>query len=48
MDTLELTDQDPLDLLYESVRAQRRLSLALEGMIRSHEKSGSMLKTLNM
>ena len=25
MDTLELTDQDPLDLLYESVRAQRRL-----------------------
>ena len=25
MDTLELTDQDPLELLYESVRAQRRL-----------------------
>ncbi len=25
MDSLELTDQDPLDLLYESVRAQRRL-----------------------
>jgi tRNA wybutosine-synthesizing protein 1 len=25
MDTLELTDQEPLDLLYESVRAQRRL-----------------------
>ena len=25
MDTLELTDQDPMELLYESVRAQRRL-----------------------
>ena len=25
MDTLELTDQEPLELLYESVRAQRRL-----------------------
>ena len=25
MDTLELTDQDPLELLHESVRAQRRL-----------------------
>ena len=25
MDTLDLTDQDPLEMLYESVRAQRRL-----------------------
>ena len=31
MDTLELTDQDPLDLLYESVRAQRRSALGLRG-----------------
>ena len=31
MDTLELTDQDPLDLLYESVRAQRRLLTGFGG-----------------
>ncbi len=31
MDTLELTDQDPLELLYESVRAQRRLKTGFGG-----------------
>ncbi|CAI8313088.1 MAG: 7-carboxy-7-deazaguanine synthase [Euryarchaeota archaeon UBA443] len=31
MDTLELTDQDPLELLYESVRAQRRLLTGFGG-----------------
>jgi len=31
MDTLELTDQDPLDMLYESVRAQRRLLSGFKG-----------------
>ena len=25
MDTLELSDQDPLEMLYDSVKAQRRL-----------------------
>ncbi len=33
MDTLELTDQDPLELLYESVRAQRRLLTGYGGNI---------------
>jgi tRNA wybutosine-synthesizing protein 1 len=31
MDTLELTDQDPLEMLYESVRAQRRLLSGFKG-----------------
>ncbi|HIA39567.1 MAG TPA: 4-demethylwyosine synthase TYW1 [Candidatus Poseidoniales archaeon] len=33
MDSLELTDQDPLELLYESVRAQRRLLTGYGGNI---------------
>jgi len=31
MDSLELSDQDPLDMLYESVRAQRRLLSGFKG-----------------
>ena len=40
MDTLELTDQDPLELLYESVRAQRRLLSGFGGNPKVHARSG--------
>ena len=45
MDTLELTDQDPLDLLYESVRAQRRLLSGFGGNPKVPARSGWTLRT---
>ena len=45
MDTLELTDQDPLDLLYESVRAQRRLLSGFGGNPKCLARSGWTLRT---
>ena len=48
MDTLELTDQDPLELLYESVRAQRRLLTGYGGHDLVPRKNISKLKTQSM
>ena len=48
MDTVELSDQDPKELLYESVRAQRRLLSGFGGNPRSLVKSGWTPKIRSM